>query len=397
MANSSNLAFCLEYSNHKSDMIDAFDDYLKNENMVDVMLSCEGNTIKAHKMILSAGSTYFRNIFSAFKNPFQFPVLIIKDMPFKDLKAIVEFLYRGEVVVPVEQVSSLSKSAQSLYIKGLEKYFHKSAMVNVGNQSSNASISSNTTSNNAVNTSQSKSNSINNPKPSISMSLRKKRRPNYRQLSNGDFNSDESNSEDEQQSTQINKSDVIQIRRGPQTQVTYGRRSQVQLSKPIKSEIVFNENYVNERERVGPPLLEMQMSVGSDSYQIPANDENDDNANDSNDDENEDNEDNEDNEEEEEENDNNDDNECDVYQNESEFNASYSGAEYTEVEAQASTSSYGPSQTLTMNYSKGSNSKSNATDNRQSEPRGVIRNPIRIAPRRVKAPFMGRHPRRRYN
>jgi hypothetical protein len=79
MANSSNLAFCLEYSNHKTDMMEAFDDYLRNESMVDVMLSCEGNTIKAHKMVLSAGSTYFRNIFGKFLSIF---VLIITQLIF---------------------------------------------------------------------------------------------------------------------------------------------------------------------------------------------------------------------------------------------------------------------------------------------------------------------------
>ncbi|CAG2113478.1 unnamed protein product, partial [Medioppia subpectinata] len=54
MANSSsNLAFCLEYNNHKTDMLDAFDDYLRTESMVDAMLSCEGRVIKAHKVVLS--------------------------------------------------------------------------------------------------------------------------------------------------------------------------------------------------------------------------------------------------------------------------------------------------------------------------------------------------------
>ncbi|CAG2164141.1 unnamed protein product, partial [Oppiella nova] len=235
MANSANLAFCLEYSNHKTDMMNAFEDYLRNESMVDVMLTCEGRSIKAHKVVLSAGSTYFADIFKEFKNPFQFPVLIIKDMPFRDLKAIVEFLYRGEVVVPVEQVSSLSKSAQTLLIKGLEKYFNKSAVVDVANHTM-PSASTHTTSTSSaqvnktsVNTNgnssgdklsvkqnfsvnsgnqlkpKSKANTNANtchemraePKRSIGMSLRNTRRPNYRQLSNGDFNSEDEFSEDQ--------------------------------------------------------------------------------------------------------------------------------------------------------------------------------------------------------
>jgi len=87
--------------------------------MVDVTLSCKDGSIRAHKMVLSACSSYFKNIFSKFTNPYQYPVVIMKDVPFADLRAIVEFIYRGEVFVPQEQLSSVLKSAESLKVKGL--------------------------------------------------------------------------------------------------------------------------------------------------------------------------------------------------------------------------------------------------------------------------------------
>ena len=87
--------------------------------MVDVTLSCGDGSIRAHKMVLSACSSYFKNIFSKFINPYQYPVVIMKDMPFADLRAIVEFIYRGEVFVPQEQLSSVLKSAETLKVKGL--------------------------------------------------------------------------------------------------------------------------------------------------------------------------------------------------------------------------------------------------------------------------------------
>jgi hypothetical protein len=112
-------AFCLRRNNHPIDMIEDFEKMFKNEDLVDVSLSCEDGTIRAHKVILSACSSYFRQILSKFTSPYQYPVLIIKDMCFADLKAIIEFIYRGEVTVPQEQLSSVLKSAEALKVKGL--------------------------------------------------------------------------------------------------------------------------------------------------------------------------------------------------------------------------------------------------------------------------------------
>jgi zinc finger protein, putative len=112
-------SYCLRRKNHYSDMAEHFERMFKEETMVDVTLSCGDGCVKAHKMVLSACSTYFKNIFSKFTNPYQYPVVIIKDMPFEDLRAIIEFIYRGEVVVPQSQLASILRSAEALKVKGL--------------------------------------------------------------------------------------------------------------------------------------------------------------------------------------------------------------------------------------------------------------------------------------
>lgn len=40
-------------------------------------------------------------------------------MPFSDLKAIIEFIYRGEITVSQTQLSSVLRSAEALKVKGL--------------------------------------------------------------------------------------------------------------------------------------------------------------------------------------------------------------------------------------------------------------------------------------
>lgn len=55
--------FCLRWNNYQSNMVSELDSLRSDEDLVDVTLSCEGHLLKAHKVILSACSSYFRNVF----------------------------------------------------------------------------------------------------------------------------------------------------------------------------------------------------------------------------------------------------------------------------------------------------------------------------------------------
>ncbi|RWS02859.1 protein tramtrack: beta isoform-like protein [Dinothrombium tinctorium] len=118
-------AYCLRRNNHSLDMVEELDKMYKEETMVDVTLSCDEGSIRAHRMVLSASSPYFRTVFAKLiTHSFQYPIVIIKDMPYADLKAIIEFIYRGEVTVPQEQLPSVLKSAEALQVKGLSDSYH---------------------------------------------------------------------------------------------------------------------------------------------------------------------------------------------------------------------------------------------------------------------------------
>jgi hypothetical protein len=52
-------------------------------------------------------------------SPQQHPIIVFKDIQLSELKAILEFIYRGEVSVAQEQVGALLKAAESLKVKGL--------------------------------------------------------------------------------------------------------------------------------------------------------------------------------------------------------------------------------------------------------------------------------------
>ena len=54
--------FCLRWNNFHSNIATSFEQLRDHEDFVDVTLACEGRTIKAHKVVLSACSPYFRNL-----------------------------------------------------------------------------------------------------------------------------------------------------------------------------------------------------------------------------------------------------------------------------------------------------------------------------------------------
>lgn len=68
-------------------------------------------------MILSACSPYFQALF--LNHPEKHPIVIIKDVPYADMKSLLDFMYRGEVSVDQERLSAFLRVAESLRIKGL--------------------------------------------------------------------------------------------------------------------------------------------------------------------------------------------------------------------------------------------------------------------------------------
>lgn len=52
----------LRWNNHSASIISEFESLLGQEDFVDVTISCEKRNFKAHKVVLSACSAYFRKL-----------------------------------------------------------------------------------------------------------------------------------------------------------------------------------------------------------------------------------------------------------------------------------------------------------------------------------------------
>lgn len=107
----------LRWPNHQNEILLAFDALLQTKTLVDVTLVCSNTSIRAHKVVLSACSPFFRNVFA--ENPCKHPVIVLKDFPGWVVQGVVDFMYRGEIRVPEKHVKTLIQAGESLQIRGL--------------------------------------------------------------------------------------------------------------------------------------------------------------------------------------------------------------------------------------------------------------------------------------
>jgi BTB/POZ domain len=141
--------YTFTWNNQVPHVMKSFNALRKNKELIDVTLSCERKNIPAHKVMLSACSPYFKNLFEArnqlpvFSAAHQFiffkysqeilcphPVIILRNVFFDDLSAIMEYMYTGMVTVRHSQLASFVDTGKLLDIDGLKDSNHASVTSN---------------------------------------------------------------------------------------------------------------------------------------------------------------------------------------------------------------------------------------------------------------------------
>ncbi|EZA54232.1 hypothetical protein DMN91_000581 [Ooceraea biroi] len=118
METTSSQQYRLRWNNHRTNLLNVFEELLQNEEFTDVTLAVENNLIiRCHKIVLAACSSYFQRLF--LELPCKHPVVVLKDVKYSEIKAILEYMYRGEVNVAQEQLTGMLKVAEALKVKGL--------------------------------------------------------------------------------------------------------------------------------------------------------------------------------------------------------------------------------------------------------------------------------------
>jgi len=109
--------FSLRWNQHQTNMLSVFDKLLQSEAFCDVTLACDGGSLKCHKIVLAASSDYFQKLF--IDNNSEHPIVFLKDVQVSQVKAILDYMYRGEVSVAQQELPALLRVAELLRVKGM--------------------------------------------------------------------------------------------------------------------------------------------------------------------------------------------------------------------------------------------------------------------------------------
>ena len=112
--------FCLRWNDFESNISTSFRELREDSEFFDVTLCCDNGTdvVQAHKVILAACSPLFRKILSRQKTQ-QNPFLYLKGIKLKELQAVLNFMYHGEVNVAQDHLNNFLAVAEELAVKGL--------------------------------------------------------------------------------------------------------------------------------------------------------------------------------------------------------------------------------------------------------------------------------------
>ncbi|KAL6259504.1 hypothetical protein P5V15_009422 [Pogonomyrmex californicus] len=108
----------LQWAGHAGYITERFSGLLARQALVDVTLICDEQKLRVHKLVLASNSIYFEEILQ--QDLGQEPIILLKDLDFKILKAMVEFMYCGETTISHQHLSSLHTAAQIFKVKELE-------------------------------------------------------------------------------------------------------------------------------------------------------------------------------------------------------------------------------------------------------------------------------------
>merc|ERR1719233_2284375 len=93
----------------------------EDQKLIDVTLvTDDGQHIQAHKIILSAGSHFFRDIF--LKSNQTNMLIYLKGINSVQLEHLLDFIYNGEASVGEEEFEEFLETGKDMQVKGFEAY-----------------------------------------------------------------------------------------------------------------------------------------------------------------------------------------------------------------------------------------------------------------------------------
>ena len=115
--------FCLKWNGFHNNVISSYGELQATNDFSDVTLVGEDNQlIKAHRVILSASSPFFKSILNM--NTHFYPIIYMRGLKGKNLVGIINLIYQGEAKICQDDLQSFLTLAEELQIKGVTEYIN---------------------------------------------------------------------------------------------------------------------------------------------------------------------------------------------------------------------------------------------------------------------------------
>ena len=109
---------CLKWNDFQGNVISTFGELRNDRDFTDVTLACEDIQFEAHKLILSTCSPFFRKLLKR-ANKQQHPLVFMRGLDARDLEAVLDFIYQGEINIFQDDLDRFLLVAEELQLNGL--------------------------------------------------------------------------------------------------------------------------------------------------------------------------------------------------------------------------------------------------------------------------------------
>ena len=115
MASSEKL--CLNWNDFAANITNTLYDLKEDKDFTDLTLVWADKQVEVHKVVLASSSKFFRPVLKNIKH--SHPLIYLSGVKFKDLDAVLSFMYLGQVNLAQEDLNSFLAVAEELEVKGL--------------------------------------------------------------------------------------------------------------------------------------------------------------------------------------------------------------------------------------------------------------------------------------
>ena len=110
--------FCLKWNDFQSNVSKSFRIFRNEDYLHDVTLVGDDHIqVSAHKLVLSASSEYFKDLFK--NNKHSFPMICLEGISSNDLTNILDYMYNGEIQIYQDHLDRFLIIAKRLKLEGL--------------------------------------------------------------------------------------------------------------------------------------------------------------------------------------------------------------------------------------------------------------------------------------